>query len=214
MTRIRSARTAGSAVRPDVRIAGMTPGCTELARMLSFACCTAVAFVISRTAAFEALYAMWTCSLPIMPAIDDRLTMEPPPAAFIAGMACLMPKNTPVALIAMMRCQASVLKKSCSALPETPALFTSTSSLPNCRVVSATTAAQLSSSVTSSRANRAAAPIASATCLPSCSITSAMTTLAPSRANIRAVAAPMPDAAPDIMATLPASLMVAPLPLM
>jgi hypothetical protein len=36
---------------------------------------------------------------------------------------------------------------------------------------------------------------------------SAITTLAPSRANIRAVAVPMPDAAPEMMATLPANLM-------
>src|ERR1051325_7258691 len=95
MTRMRSARTAGSAVRPDVRIGGMIPGWTELQRILSFACCTATDLVISRTAAFEALYAMWTCSLPMMPAIDDRLTIEPPPLAIIAGIACLMPKNTP-----------------------------------------------------------------------------------------------------------------------
>jgi hypothetical protein len=33
-----------------------------------------------------------------------------------------------------------------------------------------------------------------------------MTTLAPSRAKIRAVAAPIPDAAPEMMATLLASL--------
>src|SRR5438128_11056310 len=48
--------------------------------------------------------------------------------------------------------------------------------------------------------------MASATCRPSSSSTSAITTLAPSRANMRAVAAPMPDAAPEMMATLPASL--------
>jgi hypothetical protein len=47
----------------------------------------------------------------------------------------------------------------------------------------------------------------SATCRPSCSSTSPITTLAPSRANMRAVAAPMPDAAPEMMATLFASLM-------
>src|SRR5262249_46549120 len=52
----------------------------------------------------------------------------------------------------------------------------------------------------------------SATCRPSCSSMSAITTSAPSRANIRAVAAPMPDAAPETMATLPASLMVVSLP--
>src|SRR5438477_12765188 len=31
-----------------------------------------------------------------MPAIDDRLTIDPPPLATMAGTACLMPKNTPV----------------------------------------------------------------------------------------------------------------------
>src|ERR1700736_845551 len=87
-----------------------------------------------------------------------------------------------------------------------PALLTSTSSLPKCRLVAATTAAQSSSLVTSSGSNRAEAPMPSATCRPSCSSTSAITTLAPSRANIRAVAAPMPDAAPEMMATLSASL--------
>src|SRR5215475_2604790 len=50
------------------------------------------------------------------------------------------------------------------------------------------------------KAGRAEAPIAPATCRPSCSSTSATTTLAPSRANIRAVAAPMPDAAPEMTA--------------
>src|SRR6266478_4307238 len=87
-----------------------------------------------------------------------------------------------------------------------PALLTSTSSVPKCRVVAATTAAQLSSLVTSSGSNRAEAPIASATRRPSSSSTSAITTWAPSRANMRAVAAPMPDAAPEMMATLSASL--------
>src|ERR1700730_11373108 len=45
--------------------------------------------------------------------------------------------------------------------------------------------------------------MASASCRPSCSSTSPITTLAPSRANMRAVAAPMPEAAPEMMATLP-----------
>src|SRR5215831_12035389 len=89
-----------------------------------------------------------------------------------------------------------------------PALLTNTSSLPKCLVAAATTADQLSSLVTSSGSNRAEAPMASATCRPSCSNTSAITTLAPSRANMRAVAAPMPDAAPEMTATLPASLIV------
>jgi len=44
--------------------------------------------------------------------------------------------------------------------------------------------------------------MASATCRPSCSSTSAITNLAPSRANMRAIAA-MLDAVPEMMATLP-----------
>src|SRR6516164_3863895 len=87
-------------------------------------------------------------------------------------------------------------------------MLTNTSSLPKWPVVAATTAAQLPSWVTSSGSNRAETPIPSATCRPSCSSTSAITTLAPSRANICAVAAPMPDAAPEMMATLPACLIV------
>src|SRR5215469_18540086 len=74
-------------------------------------------------------------------------------------------------------------------------------------MVAATTVAQLSSLVTSSGSNRAAAPIAAATSPPSRSSTSAITTLAPSRAKRRAVAAPMPDAAPETIATLFANLM-------
>src|SRR6516164_6959005 len=87
-----------------------------------------------------------------------------------------------------------------------PALLTNTSSLPKWPIVAATTAAQLPSWVTSSGSNRAETPIPSATCRPSYSSTSPITTLAPSRANMRAVAAPIPKAAPEMMATLPASL--------
>jgi len=34
----------------------------------------------------------------MIPAIDDRLTIDPPPFAIMAGIAYFMPKNTPVAL--------------------------------------------------------------------------------------------------------------------
>jgi len=33
--------------------------------------------------------------------IDDRLTIDPPPLAIMAGIACLMPKKTPLALTAI-----------------------------------------------------------------------------------------------------------------
>jgi len=48
-------RTSGSPVSLDVRIGGMTPGCTEFTRTLSRANCTATALVISRTAPLDAL---------------------------------------------------------------------------------------------------------------------------------------------------------------
>jgi hypothetical protein len=49
------ARTSGSAVRLEERIGGISPGWTELTRMLSAPCCTAAALVSVRTAPFEAL---------------------------------------------------------------------------------------------------------------------------------------------------------------
>ena len=44
---------------------------------------------------------MWTTVWPAMPEMDEMLTMEPPPAFCIAGIACFMPRNTPLALISI-----------------------------------------------------------------------------------------------------------------
>src|SRR5215831_15647865 len=66
------ARTSGSAVAPDVRIGGINPGCTELARIPSGPNCTAVDLVNVRTAPFEALYPIWVIVWPVTPEIDDR----------------------------------------------------------------------------------------------------------------------------------------------
>src|SRR5215468_5802232 len=52
-------------------------------------------------AAYIAMYAA-SPGLPRRPAVDEIFTMEPPPARRIAGMACLVPRNTPFALTAMM----------------------------------------------------------------------------------------------------------------
>jgi hypothetical protein len=49
------ARIVGSADSLDVRIGGISPGCTELTRMPSRANCTAAALLMVRTAPFEAL---------------------------------------------------------------------------------------------------------------------------------------------------------------
>src|SRR5712672_3517552 len=55
-----------------------------------------------------------------------------------------------------------------------------------------------------------AALISLLTCWPAPLLRSAMSTVAPSRARSRAVAAPIPDAPPVTTATLPANLMTAP----
>ena len=49
------ARTLGSADITEVRMAGISPGCTELTRMPSLANCTAAALVMVRTAPLAAL---------------------------------------------------------------------------------------------------------------------------------------------------------------
>src|SRR5579872_2963660 len=156
---------------------------------------------------------MWVIVCPVLPDIDDRLMIDPPPAAFIASTAYLVPRNTPRALTDINWSHASVSSMSVTALPLMPALFTRMSSLPYfCPVVS-TTFFQSASLVTS-RCINSALPLvrvmSEATLRPSSSSVSAITTLAPSLAKRRAVAAPMPEAAPLTMATFPARRMFVP----
>ena len=67
---------------------------------------------------------------PVTPEIDEMLTIEPPPAFFISGIANFMPRNVPVALTAMILSQAAVSNRSSTALPLIPASLTRMSSLP------------------------------------------------------------------------------------
>ena len=83
------------------------PGCTELQRMLSAACWRAVDLVSRRTAALLAWYAGMPSLLPMMPAMEDMLTMEPPPESCMAGMAALVPRKTPLALMSSVLSQNS-----------------------------------------------------------------------------------------------------------
>ena len=134
--------------------------------------------------------------------------IDPPPFFFICGTTAATPRKTPVELTAMTRSQMPVSSKSFTALPLMPALFTRMSILPHFETVSATTEAQLASSVTFRGMKTADSPIAAATSLPSSSSMSAITTFAPSFAKRTAVARPIPDAAPVTIATLFASRMV------
>src|SRR5262245_55732058 len=133
----------------------------------------------------------------------------------MAGTACFMPRNTPFALMLMSVSHAAVLRVSGSWEPLMPALFTSTSSRPYAPTMVRTASCQSSSLATSSFTNCALPPsplIFVATARPSASITSATTTIAPSRANRTASHSPMPWAAPLIIATFPLSLMVSSAP--
>src|SRR5712691_10511946 len=83
------------------------PGWTELQRMFSLACWTAVDFVKSRTAPLVAVYAAVPPGLPTRPAVDEMLMIDPPPACRIAGIAHFVPRKTPLTLTAMMRSQSA-----------------------------------------------------------------------------------------------------------
>src|SRR5437879_1530007 len=203
---------AGSARRFSVIAVTIGPGCTEFARMPSFAYWMAVTLVSRRTAPLEAGYSWVVRAGPPSPTWDERSTIARPPARRRAGMAALLPRNTPVALTSITRCHASSGVSSTRPVALMPALLTSTLSLPKRCSASETAACQSASRVTSSRTKAALPPLAAtsaSTARPSASSTSPMTTCAPSRANILASAAPMPRAPPLISATFPASLMSA-----
>ena len=55
---------------------------------------------------------MCTPSWPTNPEIDEMLTMAPPPACFISGIAYFMPRKTPLALTAITLSQAALLSMS------------------------------------------------------------------------------------------------------
>jgi hypothetical protein len=90
----------------------------------------------------------------------------------------------------------------------TPALLTTTSSLPNCAMAVSTQALAFASSAMSplnATAERPWARMAATTSSTGSSARPQTTTEAPSFANLCAMASPMPVAAPVMMATLPAS---------
>ena len=172
----------------------------------------AVAFVRRRTAPLEAWYCGLLLSVPTRPSWDEMLMIDPPPARRMAGMAAFVPRNTPLALMSIVRVQSSTVVSSIRPHPPMPALLTRTFSAAKRDAARPTAACQSASLVTSSRTKAASPPLAlmsASTAWPSATRMSPMTTRAPSRANRRASAAPIPRAPPLISATFPASLMVA-----
>src|SRR5262249_14112260 len=98
---------AGSVCGPRTIGVSIGPGWTELHRMLSLACCTAVALVKRRTPPLLAAYAAEVPGAGAIPAPDEILIIEPPPARRIAGRAYFVPKNTPFILMPMRWSQSS-----------------------------------------------------------------------------------------------------------
>src|SRR6266850_1044658 len=72
----------------------------------------AVAFVSRRTAPLEAWYCGLLLSVPTRPSWDEMLMIDPPPARRMAGMAAFVPRNTPLALMSIVRVQSSTVVSS------------------------------------------------------------------------------------------------------
>jgi hypothetical protein len=145
---------------------------------------------------------------PRRPATEDVMMIEPPPARRMAGTAYFTDRNTPSRLIAVCRRQsANDISMALHRMP-IPALAIITLSRPKRRSVASITRGH-SSSILTSRCRQIASPPAAAispttACAPASSM-SVMTTLAPSRARVAAHAAPIPDAPPVTIATLPST---------
>src|SRR3954454_7483754 len=133
-------------------------------------------------------------------------TTAPRPRSSRCGMPYLQHRYTEVRLTSCTRRQASssVSRIESSSGGEMPALLTSTSIPPKRATAAAYMPCTSSAEVTSARTNSPS--ISSASALPPSSSRSATTTCAPSAANRRALARPMPLAAPVMTATLPSSL--------
>src|SRR4051812_29867750 len=148
--------------------------------------------------------------MPITPAPDEVLTIEPPPCSSIAGISYFMHRN------ALRRSMSSSLDQSSSVVSTSmvggcsiPALLNAASSRPSSWTVRSTAVLTSPEEVTS-HVRATARPPCSATIravssLPAASM-SAKATSAPSAAKAVAVARPMPLPAPVTKATLPANL--------
>src|SRR5690606_15007236 len=178
-------------------------------------CCaqySATLLVWLRTAALLDAYAA-AAGMPTRPEREDRLMIEPVPVARIARMAYLHPRNTPSRLVSWTARQASsvAFSGSCGTGPPSkpvmPALFTTTSSRPCCRRSALVVSCHPASSRTSRRTKAPDAPRDAATRRPPSTSMSVTHTHAPSSANARAIASPIPRAAPVTSVTLPMSRM-------
>src|SRR5271165_7151700 len=147
--------------------------------------------------------------------MEERLMILPPPPFCMCGIACLVQKKTPFTLMPRtLSHSSSVISWVGLFTPAIPALFTSTSSLPN-RVWTAANTVFTSFSSVTSRCRKSALPpllrISSTSFFPFTSEMSVTTAMAPSFASKRHAARPIPWAPPVTMATLSFTLFIMPI---
>src|SRR5215213_4469810 len=148
--------------------------------------------------------------MPMTPAPDEVLTIEPPPCSSIAGISYFMHKKALRRSMSINLDQSSsVVSTSAVGGCSTPALLNATSSRPRSRTVRSTRSLISLEDVTSQGTARTRPPctarMSAVSSLPAASM-SAKTTSAPSVAKAAAVARPMPLPAPVTTATFPANL--------
>src|ERR1039458_2151167 len=143
-----------------------------------------------------------------MAATDATLMMEPPPARIMCGMAYFITKKGAVRLVSTTRCQSSSSISTTFAMMPVPALLTTMSNLPpKATVVSTMRCASPGLPASAAQTVIWLAEMFFATLSSISRRRPVMQTLAPSRTNASATAAPMPVPPPVIIATLPCNLM-------
>src|SRR6266852_5409988 len=185
----------------------VSPGQMQFTRMFCGPWSTAIAFVSSTTAPFDAQYTA-AFAPPVRPHPEAVLMIEPPPAFCMCGITSRDSKKIDFTLTVITRSQSSSLRSRTVARRMMPALLNRMSILPNSRSVRSTTRRQSPARVISADSKHPRPPAFSISVAASCPVfafTSAITISAPSLANNNAVARPIPEAPPVMIATLLAS---------
>src|SRR2546425_5852363 len=166
-----------------------------------------MAFVSKVTPAFDAQYAARSF-IATSPSTDPIFTIAPPPHFRNSFSAARDIRNGPFTFTVITRSHSSSVMLSTVETCSAPALFTSTFSRPNCLTVSRTARSTSLPRVTSHSTAEALPPSFFTSPVTARSFSSrrpAKATLAPSRANARAIARPIPVPPPLIRATFPES---------
>src|SRR6266851_640988 len=166
-----------------------------------------MAFVNKVTPPFDAQYAARSF-IATSPSTDPIFTIAPPPHFRNSFSAARDIRNGPFTFTIITRSHSSSVMLSTVETCSAPALFTSTFSRPNCLTVSRTARSTSLSRVTSHSTAEALPPSFFTSPVTARSFSGrrpAKATLAPSRANARAIARPIPVPPPLISATFPES---------